>query len=66
MTLKACHRDGVVKRKRAVPKQLGGKNDEKCVQGGKEVRKIILRKCERADNIVHDFNGCKRIKYSTQ
>jgi hypothetical protein len=61
-----------------VPKKWGGtkgkkgtqttgkKGDEKCVQGGKEVRKTILRKCEGADKIVHDFNGCQESKYSSQ
>jgi hypothetical protein len=39
--------------------QLGGKGDKKCVQGEKEVRKIILRKCEKADKIVHDSTGVK-------
>jgi hypothetical protein len=43
----------------------GEKGDKKCVQRGKEVRKIIPRKCEGADKIVHDFNGCQESKYST-
>jgi hypothetical protein len=49
-----------------VTQTAGGKSDKKRVQGGKEVRKIILRKCEGADKIVHDFNGCQESKYSTQ
>jgi len=65
MTLKACQSDGVVQRGRKVSKQLG-KKAIKSVQGGKEVRKIILRKCEGADKIVRDFNGCQGSKYCTQ